>query len=121
MMRYWILVFCGFILAGCAAPSKAVKSESQIQKESGIVKIKIETSMGDIYADLYHREAPRTVENFVKLAEKGFYDGLMFHRVIPNFMIQTGDPNGDGTGGPGYTIKDEFDPGLKHDRAGILS
>ena len=120
-MRYWILVFCGFILAGCAAPSKAVKSESQFQEEFGIVKVKIETSMGDIYADLYQREAPKTVENFVKLAEKGFYDGLMFHRVIPNFMIQTGDPNGNGAGGPGYQFADEFSPSLRHDKPGVLS
>ncbi len=85
------------------------------------VKIKIETTMGDICADLYETEAPKTVENFVKLAKEGFYDGIIFHRVIPDFMLQTGDPTGTGRGGPGYTFKDEFSPSLKHDKAGVLS
>lgn len=86
-----------------------------------IVKIKIETTMGDIYADLYAKEAPKTVENFVTLAKKGFYDGIIFHRVIPGFMIQTGDPTGTGMGGPGYQFNDEFSPNLKHDKPGVLS
>ena len=86
-----------------------------------LVKIKIETTMGDIYADLNAKEAPKTVENFVTLAKKGFYDGIIFHRVIPEFMIQTGDPTGTGMGGPGYQFKDEFSPNLKHDKAGTLS
>ncbi len=86
-----------------------------------IVKIKIETTMGDIYADLYAKEVPKTVENFTTLAKKGFYDGIIFHRVIPDFMVQTGDPTGTGTGGPGYQFKDEFSPNLKHDKPGVLS
>jgi len=86
-----------------------------------IVKVKIETTMGDIYADLYAKEAPKTVENFVTLAKKGFYDGIIFHRVIPDFMIQTGDPTGTGMGGPGYQFADEFSPNLKHDKAGVFS
>ncbi len=86
-----------------------------------IVKVKIETTKGDIYADLYAKEAPKTVENFVTLAKKGFYDGIIFHRVIPDFMIQTGDPTGTGMGGPGYQFVDEFSPNLKHDKAGVLS
>lgn len=65
--------------------------------------------------------APITVQNFVDLAKKGFYDGLIFHRVIEGFMIQGGDPTGTGMGGPGYKIKDEFGEGLKHDDEGILS
>ena len=65
--------------------------------------------------------APITVDNFVKLAKDGFYDGLIFHRVIEGFMIQGGDPTGTGMGGPGYKIKDEFGEGLKHDDEGILS
>ena len=87
----------------------------------GIVKIKIETTMGDIDADLYGKEVPKTVENFVTLAKKGFYDGIIFHRVIPQFMIQTGDPTGTGMGGPGYQFADEFSPNLKHDKPGLLS
>ena len=86
-----------------------------------VVKIKIETNMGDIYADLDAKDAPKTVENFTTLAKKGFYDGIIFHRVIPGFMIQTGDPTGTGMGGPGYKFNDEFSPNLKHDKAGVLS
>ena len=68
----------------------------------------MKTSEGDIRIELFDEDAPKTVENFRKLAEDGFYDGLTFHRVIPDFMIQGGCPRGDGTGGPGYTFEDEF-------------
>jgi peptidyl-prolyl cis-trans isomerase B (cyclophilin B) len=81
----------------------------------------IHTDKGDIELQLFAERAPKTVENFVTLNEKGFYDGLTFHRVIPDFMIQGGCPQGTGTGGPGYTFEDEFHPDLKHDSAGILS
>ena len=81
----------------------------------------IETGLGVIEVELFDDKSPKTVENFVTLAEKGFYDGIKFHRVIPDFMVQTGDPNGDGSGGPGYEIKDEFHPDLRHDVPGILS
>jgi len=70
----------------------------------------IETDKGNIELVLFEKEAPIAVKNFEKLANSGFYNGLKFHRVIPNFMIQGGDPRGDGTGGPGYTIKCECDP-----------
>ncbi len=81
----------------------------------------IETSKGTIRLQLHADEAPKTVAKFEKLAGDGFYDGLLFHRVIPNFMIQTGCPQGTGTGGPGYKFDDEFHETLRHDRAGILS
>lgn len=81
----------------------------------------VETNRGIIVLKLFAAQAPRTVNNFVCLAEDGYYDGVTFHRVIRDFMIQGGDPTGTGRGGPGYTFKDEFDPQLKHDRAGILS
>lgn len=81
----------------------------------------IETSQGDIRLDLFPGEAPKTVANFVNLARRGFYDGLVFHRVINDFMIQGGCPQGRGSGGPGYKFGDEFDPSLRHDRAGRLS
>jgi peptidyl-prolyl cis-trans isomerase B (cyclophilin B) len=81
----------------------------------------IETNRGDIVLKLHATQAPRTVNNFVCLAEDGYYDGVTFHRVIKDFMIQGGDPAGTGRGGPGYTFKDEFDPKLKHDRPGVLS
>src|SRR4051812_30891583 len=68
----------------------------------------IHTNHGDIEIELFDEDAPKTVENFVKLARDGFYDGVIFHRVIPDFMIQGGDPTGSGRGGPGYTFEDEF-------------
>ena len=81
----------------------------------------IATEKGDMKAELYADETPGTVANFVDLAEHGFYDGLTFHRVIPDFVIQGGCPRGDGTGGPGYTIKCETSaPRQRHDR-GVLS
>ena len=81
----------------------------------------IETTKGRIVAELYQDEVPNTVANFIKLAKNKFYDGILFHRVIPGFMVQTGDPSGDGTGGPGYMFEDEFSPNLKHDSPGVLS
>jgi cyclophilin family peptidyl-prolyl cis-trans isomerase len=81
----------------------------------------IETNHGTVKVELFEKEAPDTVANFIKLAEKGYYDGVIFHRVIPGFMIQGGDPTGTGRGGPGYTILDEFHPKLRHDKAGMLS
>jgi len=68
----------------------------------------LQTNHGPIAVELYDEDAPKTVENFVKLASDGFYDGVIFHRVIPDFMIQGGDPTGTGSGGPGYTFEDEF-------------
>ena len=81
----------------------------------------IETNLGTMEIELFNDKAPRTVSNFVDLIEKGFYDGVIFHRIISGFMIQGGDPTGTGMGGPGYEIDDEFHPDLKHDSKGILS
>lgn len=137
-MKKWFLLSYCLLLAGCAgqAPVAADPKTQPVTpvpnavtatptpetaKDTTIVKIKIETTMGDIYADLYQAEAPKTVENFVTLAKKGFYDGIIFHRVIPDFMIQTGDPTGTGMGGPGYQFADEFSPKLRHDKPGVLS
>jgi len=95
-----------------------------------------ETSQGNIVCRLFDKEAPKTVENFIGLAEgtkefvnatsgkkekRNYYDGLVFHRVIPQFMIQGGCPRGDGRGGPGYAFQDEFHPSLRHSKAGKLS
>ena len=81
----------------------------------------IKTTRGTIKIKLFDDKTPKTVDNFVKLANKGFYNGLKFHRVIAKFMIQTGCPEGTGRGGPGYKFKDEFHPDLKHDGPGVLS
>lgn len=85
------------------------------------LSLTLETSKGQIKLALEPEKAPVTVANFVNLVQRGFYDGLSFHRVIPNFMIQGGDPQGNGTGGPGYKFRDEFDASLKHKGPGILS
>jgi cyclophilin family peptidyl-prolyl cis-trans isomerase len=82
---------------------------------------RMKTDAGDIVIRLHADKAPNTVNNFVFLAKDGFYDGIIFHRVIPNFMAQAGDPTGTGTGGPGYRFADEFHPDLRHDRPGVLS
>jgi cyclophilin family peptidyl-prolyl cis-trans isomerase len=83
--------------------------------------VTLRTTLGDIRLEVYRDKAPKTSENFLGLARKGFYTGLTFHRVIPGFMVQTGCPKGDGTGGPGYEIKDEFGAGLRHDGPGVVS
>ncbi|MBX3432758.1 MAG: peptidylprolyl isomerase [Pirellulales bacterium] len=81
----------------------------------------LKTNKGDIRLELFAEKCPQTVANFEKLVGEGYYDGLKFHRVIEDFMVQGGCPRGDGTGGPGYTFEDEFHPTLKHDSPGILS
>lgn len=85
------------------------------------LKAIINTSKGDIHLSLFAERAPKTVANFINLAERGFYNALKFHRVIPDFMIQGGCPNGDGRGGPGYRFEDEFHKELIHDAPGKLS
>ena len=82
---------------------------------------KIQTNRGEIVIDLDADKVPNTVNNFVALARDGFYDGISFHRVIDDFMVQSGDPTGSGRGGPGYRFNDEFHPELVHDGPGVLS
>jgi cyclophilin family peptidyl-prolyl cis-trans isomerase len=79
------------------------------------------TEKGTVRINLFAEEAPQTVNNFVFLAREGYFDGTTFHRVIEGFMAQGGDPTGTGAGGPGYSIRDEFHPDLRHDRPGVLS
>jgi peptidyl-prolyl cis-trans isomerase B (cyclophilin B) len=93
-----------------------------LQGENPVMKVAtIETEKGTIRLRLEDEKTPKTVANFEKLAQQGFYNGLKFHRVIPDFMIQTGCPQGTGTGGPGYKFGDEFHQSLKHDGPGVLS
>lgn len=97
---FWIYSVCLLLMLGypIIMKNKAVKGENAV----------LSTSMGEIEIKLYTKDAPKTVDNFKKLSNQNFYDGLLFHRVIKTFMIQTGDPNGDGTGGPGYQFEDEI-------------
>jgi peptidyl-prolyl cis-trans isomerase A (cyclophilin A) len=83
--------------------------------------VRMSTNMGDVEMELYADKAPASVKNFLGYVESGFYNGTVFHRVIPNFMIQGGDPMGNGRGGPGYKFPDEFDPSLRFDRPGLLA
>ena len=82
---------------------------------------RMETERGEMVIELFAAKAPNTVNNFVFLSRQGFYDGIIFHRVIADFMAQGGDPSGTGTGGPGYKFEDEFDSSLKHDKPGVLT
>jgi cyclophilin family peptidyl-prolyl cis-trans isomerase len=84
-------------------------------------KARMETEKGTMLIELFADKAPKTVNNFVFLARQGFYEGIIFHRVIADFMVQGGDPTGKGSGGPGYRFEDEFHPSLKHDKPGRLS
>jgi len=84
-------------------------------------KARMETDKGTMVIELFANKTPITVNNFVFLSREGYYDGVIFHRVIDNFMVQGGDPTGTGRGGPGYKFGDEFDASLKHDKQGILS
>ena len=93
-------------------------SESENQS---LPSIKMQTSQGEIHIELFEDEAPNTVANMIELSEQSFYDGLVFHRVINDFMIQGGCPHGKGTGGPGYRFRDECHPDRRHDGPGVLS
>ncbi|QEG43637.1 putative peptidyl-prolyl cis-trans isomerase [Roseimaritima ulvae] len=94
---------------------------SNYLRENAMKVATFDTERGNIRIELHEDKTPKTVANFVKLVEDKFYDGLTFHRVIPDFMVQGGCPQGTGTGGPGYKFEDEFHPDLKHDGPGVLS
>lgn len=117
------------LISACSHPHKALIKELNLK--DGIYA-QITTNKGHIYAKLEYQKAPLTVANFIGLAEgvipnkakkagEPFFDGLTFHKVMPDFMIETGDPSGSGAGTPGYTFKNEFESTLKHDGPGILS
>ncbi len=108
------ILSAAFALAIFALPAQSQDSMKDI-------RIIVKTDKGNIEGVLYPSKAPVTVANFLNLAKRGYYDGLKFHRVIPDFMIQGGCPLGQGTGGPGYRFEDECMPELKHDKPGIFS
>ena len=114
MWMVLLVVLVGVCASGCA---KAADKEAKMANP----KVKFTTTLGTFTAEIYEDKVPKTAKNFLDLVNKGYYDGVIFHRVIANFMIQGGDPTGTGMGGPGYTIPDEFHPSLKHDGKGVLS
>lgn len=97
---------------------KTETSTELFQVKNNMHLITLKTNLGEIQFETYDADAPKTVANFITLAKKGFYDGVIFHRVIKDFMIQGGDPSGNGTGGPGYTFEDELDPNTVSAKAG---
>lgn len=131
-----LAVFASMALASCS-PSEETKppattppasaettpaaEEPPAAEEIQDVKVVLTTSKGDIEATIFATKVPMTAANFLNLAKRGYYDGITFHRVIPNFMIQGGDPTASGRGGPGYQFADEFVDSLKHDKPGIFS
>ena len=114
-----ILLLCMLLLCMVGLTACGQEKEAPVKAEPATAVF--QTSMGEFEVKLATDYAPKTSENFIKLAKKGYYDGLTFHRVIDNFMIQGGCPKGDGTGGPGYKIKDEFSSKLLHDGPGVIS
>ncbi len=127
LMIWQVVVWTG----GDSSPESASENQSSADadaaKKNGNPIVEIETNMGTIKAELYSDKAPKTVENFVDLVDQEFYDGIIFHRVIDGFMIQTGDPLGQGIGGrtskglPAKVLTDEFHDDLRHDKPGVLS
>ena len=96
-------------------------NQAQETKTVSDINIVIKTSKGSIESVIYASKTPLNAANFLNLAKRGYYNGITFHRVIPDFMVQCGDPTGTGRGGPGYKFEDEIAPGLKHDHAGVFS
>ncbi len=101
-------------------PIDEIETKTQINNQNMKNLITIKTNFGDIQIETYDADAPKTVANFIALANKGFYNGVIFHRVIKGFMIQGGDPTGTGTGGPGYQFEDELNPQTESYKAGYL-
>ena len=125
-MRTRLLLLTALVVAlgGFAAAWAQAPKPAEPQKGHAHVTQTAEITMekgGVIKIEFFADDAPKTVENFVTLAKKGFYNGLTFHRIEPNFVIQGGDPKGNGTGGPGWRFKDEFQSNLRHDKPGRLS
>ena len=124
----FVALLAFFLLSGCSG-NAAQQQQLATNTDSYVAKLAnpdnpiavFQTTKGTFAIELYRDKAPKTAQNFIDLTNKGFYNGLIFHRVIDGFMIQGGDPNGNGTGGPGYTIPDEFGEGLLHSSEGILS
>jgi peptidyl-prolyl cis-trans isomerase B (cyclophilin B) len=123
----WFHYLAAFAALACLAAAPSLRASDTAAAPSPLanpvtdIRIILKTNKGDIEATLFASRAPMTVANFLNLASKGYYNGLTFHRVIPDFMIQGGDPTGTGRGGPGYQFADEFHPALRHSKPGIFS
>jgi len=102
-------------------PCVVEKDSLNLQQILIMTKATLSTKYGDMVIEFYDQDAPKTVENFVRLAKSGFYDGIKFHRVIPDFVVQGGDPTGTGAGGPGYSIPCELTGGNQYHDRGVLS
>ena len=113
--------FKALAITSIAALGAVSSASSQTNKPVQDINITIKTNKGDIDLTIFASKVPVTAANFLNLASKGYYNGLTFHRVIPDFMIQGGDPTGTGRGGPGYKFEDEFNPALRHSKPGMLS
>ena len=120
MKRIVRLAITVLTVAASFQPAPAAEPTEKSEPMTDI-RIKMKTNKGDIELTLFPSKAPVTVANFLNLAKQKYYDGLKFHRVIPDFMIQGGDPTGTGMGGPGYKFEDEFTPELKFDKPGALA
>ena len=118
MLRIALTALAVILVSGCVTGSMTAEDGRENMANSVAL---FDTSMGQFKAELFEERAPITTKNFIDLSNRGFYNRTIFHRVIDGFMIQGGDPTGTGTGGPGYTIPDEFHPELRHDSEGILS
>jgi len=121
-MEITVMLTIGVAVLACVVMLTAGRASAEEKEDAAERQVAtFNTSMGEFKIELYNDLAPETVKNFTDLISKKFYDGIIFHRVIDQFMIQGGCPLGNGTGGPGYQIKDEFGKGLRHDRPGMLS
>lgn len=114
-------IFVGGLALVLAANLPITKAQDSMNESINPIRVVIKTNQGDISATLFADQTPITAANFLNLAKRGYYNGISFHRVIKDFMIQGGDPDGTGAGGPGYTFEDEFVPALKHSKPGLLS
>lgn len=124
LFLFILIVLFSTLQFSLAQKSKSQDKSKQTKETKTQLVAVFQTNMGTFECELFEDKAPKTVANFVGLAEKGYYDGVIFHRVIDNFVIQGGDPTGTGSGGEsiyGHPFEDEFHPELKHDKAGVLS
>src|SRR4029079_10757249 len=116
-MRVWGWTVMMALVAALPAMPRGAEGQQRMHTTAGITIDK----RGAIRIELFPEDAPKTVESFIALSKKGFYDGLTFHRIVPGFVAQGGDPKGDGTGGPGYTVPGEFTDKVPFDKPGIVA